>query len=108
MKKKTNNPELVEFPAIIIDEEKAIFFPNNTVPRVGILKSSKGLMANDFEAILRKTRCSFHPSIVIDDELNKTLFYWNQDYVVLFFLGDMRTLRKRINGKVLENRKFSC
>lgn len=88
MKNKKRNSEMVEFPAIIIDEDHNIFFPAlEEEPRIGLMTFRRPHSFKQICDILAKTGMKFGPTDISCAR-----------YTVVYFLGDIRTLNRRING----------
>lgn len=96
MKKKTTNSEMVELPAIVIDDEHKIFFPDLKLSsRMGILTFKHPPAIKKIIEILDATGISFGPTAFISN-----------NYSMVYFLGDLRTLRRNVNGQALVPKRF--
>lgn len=88
MKNKKKNSEMAEFPAIIIDEDHNIFFPAfEDEPRLGLMTFKRPPSFEQMCDILAKTGTKFGPTEISCAR-----------YTMVYFLGDLRTLKRKING----------
>lgn len=85
--KGTINENTVGMPAIVIDEEHLILFPTTkTNPRLGLLSSKKKPSQAEIEDVISRTGTKFGITDIFYDTAT-----------VVYFLGDLRTLKTKIN-----------
>jgi hypothetical protein len=96
MNRKMKKTDVVRFPAIVIDDDHKIFFPSlEETPRVGILTFSKESTIEGFMNILDSTGTSF----VLTG-------FMSRYSTLVYFLGDIRTLKSKINGVSVQPSSF--
>lgn len=85
--KEIENENTLGLPAIVINEEHLILFPTiKTNPRMGFLSSKKKPSEAEIEDILSRTGTKFGTTNIFFDTAT-----------IVYFLGDLRTLKRKIN-----------
>jgi hypothetical protein len=96
MKRKIKKTDVVRFPAIVIDDNHKIFFPSlDKSPRIGILTFRRDSTIEGFMNLLDSTGTSF--------VLTGFVSHYS---TLVYFLGDLRTLKCKINGVSEQPRSF--